>query len=108
MIGGILSLVNERITIALKKSKAPAHIQQALDLIIHELEHHGRAITTNGSASRYLAHRFKIPKNYEYVYFGWNKQNQKSMICLAHNVKLERVSDNKVRITCVPINNKNK
>ena len=93
---------NEKITIALKKSKAPAHIQQSLDVILHELEHHGRAITNNGSASRFLAHKMKKPKNFEYIYFGWNKQNQKSMICLANNVKLERLSNNKIRIICKP------
>lgn len=102
MIGGEDSLSKEKITIFLKKSKAPEHIQRALDAIIYELEHYGRAITNNGSASRYLALKMRQPKNFEYIYFGWNKQNQKSMICLAHNVMLEKVNDNKIRITCKP------
>jgi len=91
-------LVNTKIIIALKKSKAPVHIQQSLDIILRELEDYGRAITDNGSASRFLAHRFKTPKNNGHIYFGWNKQYQKSMIVLKTGVKLERVSDNKVRI----------
>ena len=93
---------SERFTIALRKTKTPAHIQQALDMILYELEHFGRAITTNGSASRYLAHRLRQPKNNEYIYFGWNKQNQKSMIVLAHNVKLERIGDNKIKVIYIP------
>lgn len=97
-------MVNDKLTITLKASRAPEHIKQALDVILYELEQHGRAITNNGSASRYLAHRFRKPKNNEQVYFGWNKQNQKSMIVLASNVKLIRINDNKVKIICEPIN----
>jgi len=96
-------LSSEKTVIFLKKSKSPEHIKRAIDNILYELEHYGRAITTNGSASRYLAQKFKQPKLNEYVYFGWNKQNKKSMICLARNVKLERINNHKVRITCVPI-----
>jgi len=87
-----------KITIMLKRTKCPAHIQRALDQILFELEKYGRAHTTNGTASRFLAHRMKTPKNQEKVYFSWNKQHQKSIITLAADTSLERVSDNKVKI----------
>ena len=94
--------MDKKIVISLKTTKAPEHIRRALDQILYELERYGRAITTNGSASRFLAYRCKRPKDKEHIYFGWNKQNQKSMIVLAKNVKLERINDNKVKILYTP------
>ena len=88
----------EKKVIILKRNKAPAHIQKALDLILYELEHYGRAITTNGSASRYLAYRLKEPKKQQKIYFQWHKQYQKSIITLSQNTHIERISKNKIRL----------
>ena len=84
--------------IFLKSSKTPAHIKKSLDQILHNLERHGRAVTTNGSAARVLSQRFKIPKNREDIYFAWNKQHQKSIITLSTGIKLIRLDDNKVKL----------
>jgi len=88
----------ERRTIILKRHKAPAHIQHALDAILNDLEQYGRSITTNGQASRYLSYRLREPKNQEKIYFQWHKNVQKSVITLSQNTKLERISPNKIRL----------
>ena len=91
-------MVNDEITIFLKKSKTPAHIQRALDQILYDLERYGRTITSNGYESRYLSYKMRKPKNDKQIYFGWNKFDQKSMISLKPGAKIERVSDTKVRL----------
>jgi len=88
----------EKRTIILKRNKAPAHIQNALDAIIADLEQYGRSITTNGHASRYLQYRLKEPKHQEKIYFQWHRNIQKSVITLSQTTKLERLSPNKIRL----------
>ena len=86
-------------TIFIKKSRVPLHVQKSIDQILHNLEKHGRASTTNGRASRYLSFRFnKQPKIEDSIVFWWHKKYNKSFIQLSPTTKLVRINDNKVRI----------
>ena len=88
----------KKLTIHLKRNNAPAQVRKALDLIIRELELYGRTTTTNGKASRYLSYRMRYPKNDEKIFFTWSKQHHKSIIALDTETRLEKISDNKVRL----------
>jgi len=90
--------MTKKVTIFLKKNNAPAQVRKALDHILYELEHYGRTITPNGKASRYLSFRMKYPKENQKIFFTWCKQHHQSIIALAPETKLERVSDNKVKL----------
>jgi len=88
----------KKLTIHLKRSSAPAQVRMALDCIIIELEKYGRTITTNGKASRYLAYRMRYPKDEQKIFFTWSKQHHQSIIALNTKTRLERISDNKIRL----------
>jgi len=47
--------------------------EESIDAIIAQLEKNGRAITTNGQASRTLSYRLKNAKKKGQVYFSWSK-----------------------------------
>jgi len=89
-----------KITIMLKRTRAPAYVRHSFDAILKDLEQHGRTVTENTKASRFLSYRFKTPKKNGKIYFKrLNECNPpKSLIALEPNVKLKRVSPNKVRL----------
>ena len=90
----------ERKVVILKRHKAPAEIQKAIDMILHDLEQYGRSTTTNGKASRYLSYRLRYHKNQGKIYFRWmgDYKPPRSLIALEPETKLEILSDNKVKL----------
>jgi len=88
----------KKLTIHLKQNTAPAQVKKSLDLILRELEKYGRTITNNGKASRYLAYRMRYPKEDQKIFFTWSKKHHQSVIALNTETRLERISDNKIRL----------
>lgn len=84
--------------IHLKKSKIPPQARQTLDAILYDLERYGRTTSNNGYVTRHLAYRMKYPRMNGHVFIRYVPEAKKSIIALDVNVKLERVSDNKVRL----------
>jgi len=87
----------KKVTIFLKRHRAPAQVQEALDYIIADLEKYGRTTTKNGKASRYLSFRMRQQKNNDKIFFTWNRKNQ-SIITLNTETRLEKISNNKIRL----------
>ena len=82
----------------LKRHKAPAHVQQAIDSIIRDLEIYGRTTTTNGKASRFLSYRMRYPKKLGQIYIQWLPKQKCSLIALEKDYKIEVISPNKIRL----------
>lgn len=84
-------------SIVIYRMKTQEEIKRAINLIVQQLEHHGRALTNNGSASRILSRYLVEPIRKEQVYFTRTK-DRKSLIALPPTIKLVRVSDNKIKL----------
>lgn len=85
-------------TIMLKRSKLQPFVRNSLDAIVNDLELHGRSITTNGKASRYLSYRMRKPKNNNQIIIKWIPEIKSSIVMLKPGISLERISDNKIKL----------
>jgi len=94
---GWTSLKDSRI-IVLKRSKATQDINISLEAILRQLELHGRAVTENGHASRFFAHRMRQPKKNGDVYIKWHQDQQKSVITLKPGIVLKKINENKIKL----------
>lgn len=90
----------EKKVFILKKQKASPYVVKSIVSIIGQLEEHGRAITENGKASRFLSYRLKHPKDRGDIFFNSHnvKRERRSVITLKPGVRLVRINDNKIKL----------
>jgi len=87
-----------------KKCISPYHkktdekIKHIIDNIIKQLEQHGRATSTDGSAVRTFSRHLVEPIRKEYIYFDWNAMHKKSIITLPPSIKLIITPRHKIKL----------
>jgi len=89
---------------ATKKSISPYHkktdekTKKIINNIIKQLEQHGRATSTDGSAVRTLSRHLVVPIRKEQIYFDWNTMHKKSVITLPPSIRLIRTPRHKIKL----------
>lgn len=77
--------------------KTKPEIKKSIDLILIQLEQHGRSIVGDGISSRIFSRHTNDYVKSGKLYFTWNKKNKKSVIVVPPGMKLIRVK-NKIKI----------
>jgi len=84
-------------TVNVFRMSHPDDLRVSLDSIVDQLEKYGRAITSNGQASRVFSNLVRDFKNDGLVYFGKHRSAKKSIIALKPGAELKKIGNGRIR-----------